>query len=162
MVTKDEKDRGNLGVLFDSMSLAILPPMYFFAHLYYTDIPSITMILFTIYFSLKEKYFLSSLFGGLSVLMRQTNIVWMTGIFGAHLVDLMISRVYKRLKLEETTFSQFIFALKSHLKSPRMLLDFIVSAITKFYGYIMIIMAFIAFLYINGSIVGKTESISVS
>lgn len=154
MMTTDKADRGRLNVLFDSMALAVLPPMYFFAHLYYTDIPSITMILSTVYYSLKEKYFLSSLFGLLSVIMRQTNIVWMAGIFGAHLVDLMISRVYQRLRLEETTLSQFTFALKVHLKSPKMLIEFILEAIKKFYGYIMVTLAFIAFLYVNGSIVG--------
>lgn len=158
MVTRQEVDRGRLGVLLDSSAIAILPPMYFFAHLYYTDIPSITMILFTIYFSLKERFFISSMFGFLSVIMRQTNIVWTAGLLGAHLVDLMISKSYKRLKLEETTFSQLLFALKSHLMSPKMLLDFIVTALKSFYGYILVILAFIAFLYVNGSIVVGDKS----
>lgn len=155
MMIFDKTDRGRLNVLLDSIALAILPPMYFFAHLYYTDIPSITMILFTLYYSLKEKYFISSIFGMMSVIVRQTNIVWMAGIFGAHLVDLIISRVYKKLRLEETTVSQLIFALKCHLKSPTMLFQFISEAIIKFFGYILVVLAFIIFLYINGSIVGK-------
>lgn len=155
MVIRDKVDRGRLGVLFDSTAIAILPPMYFFAHLYYTDIPSITMILFTIYFSLKERFFISSIFSLLSVIMRQTNIVWTAGLLGAHLVELMISKSYKRLQLEETTFSQLLFALKSHLTSARMLFDFILSALKTFYGYILVIFTFMAFLYINGSIVGK-------
>lgn len=155
MITKEEKDKGKLGVLFESMAIATLPPMYFFSHLYYTDIPSITMILFTIYFSLKDRNFISSIFGLFSVIMRQTNIVWIAGIFGRCLVDLMISKSFKRLSLEETTFSQFLHAIKSHLANPKMLLDFIVSAVKKFYGFIMVILAFIVFLYINGSIVGE-------
>lgn len=156
-MTANKTERGRLSVLFESMAIAILPPMYFFAHLYYTDIPSITMILFMLYFSLKEKFLISSLFGMLSVVMRQTNIVWMAGIFGAHLVDLMISRVYQRLRLDETTLSQFAYALKCHLKSPKMLFQFTLEAIKKFYGYIMVILAFIAFVYLNGSIVGKLK-----
>lgn len=163
MLTSDKNDRGKLGVLYDSMALAILPPMYFFAHLYYSDIPSITMILFTIYFSLKERHFISSIFGFLSVLMRQTNIVWIAGILGTHLVDLMISESYKKLtnlnlKLEDTTFTHLIFALKSHLKmtseSLWMLFHYVVKAVKKFYGYMMVICAFIVFLFVNGSIVG--------
>lgn len=95
----------------------------------------------------------------LSVIMRQTNIVWVAGIFGGHLVDLMISRVYQKLRLEETTFSQFFHALKYHLKSPTMLFQFILEAIKKFYGYMLAIIAFLAFLYVNGSIVGKLSNI---
>lgn len=155
MLASGENDRGRLGILYESMALAILPPMYFFSHLYYTDIPSITMILFLTYFSLKKRYLISAIFGFLSVIMRQTNIVWTAGILGAHLVDLMISKSYKRLKLEETTFSQLIYALKSHLMSIGILFDFVVSAVKLFYGYIMVILAFIAFLFINGSIVGE-------
>jgi hypothetical protein len=81
----------------------------------------------------------------------------MAGIFGAHLIDLMISRVYVRLRLQETTISQFVHALKCHLKSPTMLFQFIFEAIKKFYGYMLVILAFIAFLFINGSIVGKFQ-----
>lgn len=157
MITVSKLDRGKLNVLIDAMALSILPPMYFFAHIYYTDIPSITMILFTLFYSMKEKFLISSLFGLFSVIMRQTNIVWMAGIFGSHLVDLMVSRVYKKLKLEETTLSQLIHAAIFHLKSPAMLFQFIYEAIRKFYGYIMIVLAFIAFLYVNGSIVGEFE-----
>ena len=155
ITSKNKSDRGRLGVLVDTMALSILPPMYFFAHLYYTDIPSITMILLSLLYSLKEKYFLSSLFGLLSVLMRQTNIVWMCGIFGAHLMELLISRAYKRLRLEETTFSQFISALNIHLGSLGMLLKFVLEVMKKFYGYILVVAAFLVFLYVNGSIVGE-------
>lgn len=153
-ISADRNDQGKLGVLIDSMALISLPPMYFFAHLYYTDIPSITTILLTIYFSLKEKFFISSLFGILSVLMRQTNIVWIGGVLGAHMIDLMILNSHEKTSLEETTLSHFLYALKLHLKTPKLLMKFLILTTKKFYGYFLCILSFIAFLYINGSIVG--------
>lgn len=152
----DEKnDEGRVNVLLDTLSLVTLPPLYFFSFVYYTDIPSITSILLTIYFSLNERYFLSSLNGFFSVIMRQTNIVWIAGILGAHIIDNMIRKIYPKLKLEESTFSQFWFALKSHFKQPRLIFELLLETFKKFYGYVLVVIAFLVFLYINGSIVGK-------
>jgi len=61
-------------VALETIALSTLPPMYFFAHLYYTDVPSITAILLMLLASLDKSYWLSATFGGVSVLMRQTNI----------------------------------------------------------------------------------------
>lgn len=154
LIVGERNDKGKLNVLLDSMSIAILPPMYFFSHVYYTDIPSLTTILFTLYFSLKDKYFISSFFGFLSVLMRQTNIVWVAAVFGTHIVDRMMRRIYPKLKLEESTFSQFLFTVKSFLKQPRMIVSLFFEILKNFYGYIAVVASFLVFLYINGSIVG--------
>lgn len=145
----------NYDALLETITLASLPPMYFFAHLYYTDVPSITMILFMLLFSLLQRHKLSALSGAASVLMRQTNIVWVAGTLGVHLVDKMMVKIYPKMKRENATFSNFLFALKAHLKHPRIMLEFVGGAIRDCYGYFAIIIAFIYFLYVNGSIVGK-------
>lgn len=137
------------------MALATLPPMYFFAHIYYTDIPSITMILLLIFFSLKKYHKTSAFFGAASVLMRQTNIVWVASTLGVHMVDKMMNKIYPKARRQSTTFGNFWFALKSHLKYPRLLMSLIWGSIKEFYGYMLIIIGFIAFLIKNGSIVGK-------
>lgn len=151
--------RTNYDVLLETMTISALPPLYFFAHVYYTDIPSITFILFMLLFSFRKQHLRATTFGALSVLMRQTNIVWVAGALGVHLVDKMMIKVYPKMKRETATFGNFWFALKSHLKHPRILLEFIAGSIVDFYGYFAIIIAFAVFLYKNGSIVGK---ISVS
>lgn len=137
------------------MALATLPPMYFFAHVYYSDIPSITMILLMILFSLKKFHKSSALFGAGSVLMRQTNIVWVAGTLGVHLVDKMMYKVYPKTRRQNATFGNFWFALKTHLNHPKILIGFIGGSIREFYGYMLIIIGFIVFLVKNGSIVGK-------
>jgi alpha-1,2-glucosyltransferase len=154
MVLRRKLDRGKLNVLLDSCAIAILPPMYFFSHVYYTDVPSMTTILFLVYFSMKEYYFVSSIFGFFSVLMRQTNIVWVAGLFGALALECMIKKVYPKVNLDKSTFSQLMFASKSTLIKPRILISLMIEIVKKFYGYIAVVVSFIVFLYINGSIVG--------
>lgn len=151
--TSDKKS--NIDVLLETITIATLPPMYFFAHVYYTDIPSITMILFMILFSLTRHHKLSSLFAAGSVLMRQTNIVWVAGTLGVHLVDKMMLKIYPKMKRENAKFSNFLFALKSHLKRPTMLANFMFDSICEFYGYMLVIIGFLVFLVKNGSIVGE-------
>lgn len=143
--------------MLETITLASLPPMYFFAHLYYTDVPSITMILFMLLFSLLQRHKLSALSGAASVLMRQTNIVWVAGTLGVHLVDKMMMKIYPKMKRHNATFSNLLFALKAHLKHPRIMVEFIGGAIRDCYGYFAIIIGFMYFLYVNGSIVGKLK-----
>lgn len=113
------------------------------------------MILFMLLFSLKQHHKLSALFGAFSVLMRQTNILWVAGTLGVHLVDKMMLKVYPKMKRENATFGNFLFALKSHLKHPKILMEFMFGSIWDFFGYILVIVSFMVFLYINGSIVGE-------
>lgn len=56
--------------------LSLYPLHWFFTFLYYTDVASLTAVLAMYLLVLKRKYLFSSLFGVLSVLIRQTNIIW--------------------------------------------------------------------------------------
>ncbi|PIN11975.1 Alpha-1,2 glucosyltransferase/transcriptional activator [Handroanthus impetiginosus] len=60
-----------------SVVLSLYPLHWFFTFLYYTDVASLTAVLAMYLLLLKKKYLLSSLLGALSVLIRQTNIIWM-------------------------------------------------------------------------------------
>lgn len=78
-------------VLLESVSLALLPPLYFFSHLYYTDVLSVTMVLAMIYFAMQGKNNWGALMACLAVLMRQTNIVWVGFVLGAQVIDFVLS-----------------------------------------------------------------------
>lgn len=145
--------KNNHDVLLETLALISLPPMYFFTLIYYTDVPSITMILFMLLLSLRKYHKSSVIFAALSVLMRQTNIVWVVGVVGVHLVDKMMLNVYPKMRRENATFGNFMFALKTHLKNPKMFVNFVWRAILENFGYFLIIFAFIAFIIVNGSIV---------
>ncbi|GER54370.1 Dol-P-Glc:Glc(2)Man(9)GlcNAc(2)-PP-Dol alpha-1,2-glucosyltransferase [Striga asiatica] len=61
---------------FQAVILSLYPLHWFFTFLYYTDVASLTAVLAMYLLALKKKYLLSSLLGALSVLIRQTNIIW--------------------------------------------------------------------------------------
>lgn len=151
LISNDQ--RNNYDVLLETITLVTLPPLYFFAHVYYTDVPSITMILAMLLFSLLKSHKLSTVFAAFSVLMRQTNVVWVAGALGVHMVDKMMQRIYPKMRRGNATFSNFLFALREHLKQPRILFELIGGSIRDLYGYIAVVLGFIAFLVYNGSIV---------
>ncbi|KAG5676778.1 hypothetical protein PVAND_006587 [Polypedilum vanderplanki] len=149
----EKKKSDDYDILLNSLSIVLLPPMYFFSLIYYTDIPAITTILSTIYFSMKSQHVLSSICGFLSVLMRQTNICWVAGILGMNIIDAMIAKVYPNIDLKKSSTKHLYVAIKNHLKKPKMLYELILKILINFYGYIIVILCFVLFLILNGSIV---------
>ncbi|XP_047960648.1 dol-P-Glc:Glc(2)Man(9)GlcNAc(2)-PP-Dol alpha-1,2-glucosyltransferase isoform X3 [Salvia hispanica] len=62
---------------FRAVVLSLYPLHWFFSFLYYTDVASLTAVLAMYLLVLKKKYICSSLLGAVSVLVRQTNIIWL-------------------------------------------------------------------------------------
>lgn len=169
----------NSKVLLQALNLAILPPLYFFSHVYYTDTLSLTFLLAfsRLCFTNKHRLFIL-IFGALSILMRQTNVVWIAMVFGHKLLDIFIrsSRVFgnhyvsnmnlskKSLIAQDVdtsklkryyNLSDVFYATKYHLKT----------LFKTFFKYLtfqdfvtlsthsILLISFIIFLYNNGSIV---------
>ncbi|XP_014362804.2 putative Dol-P-Glc:Glc(2)Man(9)GlcNAc(2)-PP-Dol alpha-1,2-glucosyltransferase [Papilio machaon] len=86
-----------LKIVLQAVNLTILPPLYFFSHVYYTD--TLSMMFLLAYTRLcignSNKFFIL-VFGLCCVLMRQTNIAWIFMIFMHRNIDVFIksSRVY--------------------------------------------------------------------
>ncbi|XP_023739100.1 dol-P-Glc:Glc(2)Man(9)GlcNAc(2)-PP-Dol alpha-1,2-glucosyltransferase [Lactuca sativa] len=57
--------------------LALYPLHWFFSFLYYTDVASLTVVLAMYLMCLKKNYISSALLGAISIVIRQTNIIWM-------------------------------------------------------------------------------------
>ncbi|XP_055305543.1 putative Dol-P-Glc:Glc(2)Man(9)GlcNAc(2)-PP-Dol alpha-1,2-glucosyltransferase [Sitodiplosis mosellana] len=154
-------------IAMETLTLSLLPPAYLFAHLYYTDITSITMILGMFLFNIKQRHNISALFGFASVLMRQTNIVWVGMILGTTIMDKLISQTLPFIKKDsekrptnsysynfQDIFSVFCFYSKRVYLVPKQIRLLFVHLI----GYILTIAAFIAFILVNGSIVVGDKS----
>lgn len=76
--------KASVGVhLVQSASLALLPPLYFFSFLYYTDCGSMFWIIFTYYLHLCKRHNWAALSGLVSMFFRQTNVIWIF-FFAAH------------------------------------------------------------------------------
>lgn len=145
----------------ETLTLTLLPPLYFFSFLYYTDIVSITFVLAMVYYSLKQRYLWSSVFGLGSVLMRQTNIVWVGIIFAQAALDNIAS--VRRKKVPEALKSEDLFRtvldlLKDTYTRPRHFLNEILLIVRSFWGFIVVLASFVAFVIVNGSIVVGDKS----
>lgn len=97
MILHLNRNKLNFQIIVETLSIALLPPMYFFAHLYYTDIVAICAVLGMIMFSLQNKHTMGTVFGMLSVLMRQTNIVWVAMIVGYNVMDFLVAATSKKI-----------------------------------------------------------------
>ena len=58
------------------LQLGLLPILFPFFFLIYTDVLSLLFVLSMFYFCLKENYLLSAIFGILSFVVRQNNVIW--------------------------------------------------------------------------------------
>ncbi|XP_048003624.1 putative Dol-P-Glc:Glc(2)Man(9)GlcNAc(2)-PP-Dol alpha-1,2-glucosyltransferase [Leguminivora glycinivorella] len=96
-------------IVLQAFNLAILPPLYFFSHVYYTDTLSLTFLLAfsRLCFTSRHKFFIL-VFGLCSVLMRQTNIVFIAMVLGHKVLDIMIksSRVFGNKYLTRTLLNK--------------------------------------------------------
>ncbi len=60
----------------NSITITLFPLNYFFQFLYYTDVGSTFFTLLAYYYNLKSRHYLTLIFGIISILFRQTNIIW--------------------------------------------------------------------------------------
>lgn len=64
-------------LLLSSVAIILTPPLFFFNSLYYTDAGSLLFTLLAYLLSKNEHHIIASLFGFISILFRQTNVVWL-------------------------------------------------------------------------------------
>ncbi|XP_022915025.1 dol-P-Glc:Glc(2)Man(9)GlcNAc(2)-PP-Dol alpha-1,2-glucosyltransferase [Onthophagus taurus] len=149
-----------------ALNLSLLPPLYFFNNLYYTDVISLTFVLIMILASLENKHLFAALAGFVTILIRQTNVIWVGFIFGRYFLNnyfhycLKSKKVVKNELITDRDVKHFsyndfknVFALK---KLP-------VSVMVNSFYYVMLFLGFLAFLVINkGIVVGdKTAHVAV-
>lgn len=76
--TLDQSTTSDLAkILLTSVAIITLPPLFFFNSLYYTDAGSLLFTLLSYLLAVNDHHLLSSFFGLIAILFRQTNIVWL-------------------------------------------------------------------------------------
>ncbi|XP_037934963.1 putative Dol-P-Glc:Glc(2)Man(9)GlcNAc(2)-PP-Dol alpha-1,2-glucosyltransferase [Teleopsis dalmanni] len=148
-----KRSKSSLAAL-DAFTIAALPPLYFFSHLYYTDTISLTTILLFYYFWQKESHLQAAVYAAASVLMRQTNVVWVGMAFGIMSLDVLIKNyaAFKRIKYHQVqTFK--VQTWLEILTNFKLMLRSIWQILKKGCFYLVILLPFVAFVFINGSIV---------
>lgn len=163
----------------EALTLSFLPPLYFFNHLYYTDVPALTTVLLMLYLSLKERHVLATFAAITSVAMRQTNIVWVGMVLGVCVLNYVVARAHPfmsgktknrcgihnytlnvsyscicRQNLTNFLLTQDLITVTDvYLHRPDLIWTHFKAILMLFYGYISVIIGFLVFVWYNGSIV---------
>lgn len=73
--------------LAQALSLSLYPVVFFFGFLYYTDAASLCSVLGMYYLARREKHVAAAALGGVSLMFRQTNVVWVCFVLGTSIVE---------------------------------------------------------------------------
>lgn len=178
-------DRSLNNVELETLSVALLPPMYFFAHLYYTDVVSVSAVLALMLFNMRNQHNIASIFGKslslyglnehfrhtfvidltvsgfLSVLMRQTNIVWVAMLFGTTVIDKLVFQTLPFIKQNKSYgrtdhvygFHDILAVLQFYGKRFYLIPKQVKLLVLHLAGYVLVLGGFVAFVVWNGSIV---------
>ncbi|KAK6146922.1 hypothetical protein DH2020_017834 [Rehmannia glutinosa] len=101
---------------FHAVVLSLYPLHWFFTFLYYTDVASLTAVLAMYLLILKKKYLFSSLLGALSVLIRQTNAIWMLFVACAGVIEFAQSHQKYSVEIDDFSTSKEKDDLSAHRK----------------------------------------------
>ncbi|XP_043471670.1 putative Dol-P-Glc:Glc(2)Man(9)GlcNAc(2)-PP-Dol alpha-1,2-glucosyltransferase [Leptopilina heterotoma] len=144
--------------LVSSYNIVLFPPLFFWFFLYYTDVFSVTMILAVNLLHLQGRIKSSALAGVVSVIVRQTNIIWVALIGIEEVLNFLELKAEKSLSGDVRNSSKHLQWLLDtiNVQVRRGLLSFlkfsmeILSALTP---YIIVGILFLAFIVWNGDIV---------
>lgn len=127
------------------------PLLYFFTFLYYTDQGSTFFTLLCYLLSLNAYHKSAAIVGAIAIMFRQTNVIWVMFAVGVSVVriydaSLRVSSVQEKLALStdfRTYYNVFVLITKRQFSK--------IMSIS--WPYILVALAFIAFVIFNGSIV---------
>ena len=151
-----------LGV-WSSLNMSFLPVLFMFNFLYYTDPTSTAMVLLTYCLHLSRQDWLAAFSGGLAVLCRQTNIVWVFLPAAETAVNLIISEVrfhQARTKRPPTLSLTALGQLREigaglldMISYPWLIMRLVGLVVFKCGGYLVVGIGFLIFVHVNQGIV---------
>ena len=156
--------------LFSALTLAFFPLQYFFAFLYYTDVGSTCMVLLMYCLHLDKRDWFAAFIGALAVLFRQTNIVWVFFVAVQcaipHLVafahEARMVQLQPPIRFSLTTIGQLqelLEGLYLLLFTPKKSLQLLFHILKDCLGYLIVAVAFVAFVVHNqGVVVGDRSA----
>ena len=149
--------------LWSSLNISLLPPLFFSSLLYYTDPLSTCLVLLTYTLHISDRPLLASLAGAFSVLCRQTNIVWvfLAAAETAGQVTLEEVRAHQLRTRHPPTIpltatgqlAELSQGLAQLVVSPILLARLVGLIVFRCIGYIIVGLAFLAFVHFNQGIV---------
>ncbi|KAI8871239.1 hypothetical protein GQ42DRAFT_144905 [Ramicandelaber brevisporus] len=137
-------------IAVETLVLSLFPISFFFVPLYYTDTGSTLFVLWMYALTLQRRYLAASVIGGVSLLFRQTNVVWTGMAMAIAVVDV----VARRCGDAETRRVLYGMAASS-LANGRFVnaLTNLIVVLASTSGFLCVIAAFAWFIVWNGGIV---------
>ncbi len=166
----------------NACAIILFPLNYFFQFLYYTDVGSTFFCLLAYYYNLKAKHNYSLAFGIISILFRQTNIIWIGFFFMLCILNEInkmikepksknsnksslanVSNIFQLLAVQSNEFSSLLTSKTFYMKvftedlsfKKRLLLKNLIhifNSTSSFKPYFIQIIAFLTFVYYNNGI----------
>jgi len=159
----EKQDYSSNLTLLNSLNLSLLPVLFMFNFLYYTDTISTTMVLLTYSLYLSDQHYIAGFTGFCAVFCRQTNIVWVflvaclaAGQTLTSEVQLHMVRTKHPPTIPLTTMGQTVELLEGTvllLRSPWRFAKMLGLIVVECAAYILVGVGFIIFIKLNGGIV---------
>ncbi|KAK4319854.1 hypothetical protein Pmani_009241 [Petrolisthes manimaculis] len=140
-------------LLVGGVNLCLLPVLYWFTFLYYTDVLSTLVVLVMMLLHLHHAPFAASAMGVVAVMMRQTNIVWVGFLCILTAVDVLGARVLKAPINTIVDAKAVVKKLRRTASKPYRLAEIVADVVVECLGYGTVLTGFLAFMGYNGGIV---------
>ncbi|CAL7940024.1 unnamed protein product [Xylocopa violacea] len=144
--------------LIVSCNITLFPPLFFWHFLYYTDVVSINAVLLMLLLHSHRKWKLASFIGLLSMLIRQTNIIWVAFIFVEHIFDLLEHKMSKPISNQEycsVSYLKLIWKkiIEETYHGWKSFAIFIIQLCVQLIPYVTVCVLFVIFVIWNKGIV---------
>ncbi|XP_066972896.1 dol-P-Glc:Glc(2)Man(9)GlcNAc(2)-PP-Dol alpha-1,2-glucosyltransferase [Macrobrachium rosenbergii] len=140
-------------LMLSAVNLSLLPVMYWFTFLYYTDVLSTLVVFIMILLHLHRAPNAAGIMGAVAFVIRQTNIVWVGFMFVLLASDVLGIRVLKSPIMTFSDIRMLLKKLKKIATKPYRLAEVLTDLVYDTLSYSIVLMSFIAFVLYNGGIV---------
>nr|CAB3221164.1 putative Dol-P-Glc:Glc(2)Man(9)GlcNAc(2)-PP-Dol alpha-1,2-glucosyltransferase [Phallusia mammillata] len=146
-----------------ALVIGLFPLLYFYSFLYYTEPGSTFLILAAYLFCLKGQHRVASILSALSIIFRQTNVVWtifMAGtIVAKHIDDLSEMEKIKTSAEVKDKFARFLAKVMLFVVRYLLVLEHLLTIGLLIWPYAVVVICFGLFVYVNNGVaVGDKDS----
>lgn len=148
------QENTELQIVFNSLVLGLLPFLYFFSWLYYTDPGATFFTLLTYLFCLYKQYGFSAGAGIIAIVFRQTNVIWIVFCLCVAEIEIIESDMQCDVSLKKNQdFDYFKIILKTYCLNMYRLITLVKKSFVKLWMYLCVLCGFIIFVILNDGVV---------
>ncbi|XP_053998466.1 putative Dol-P-Glc:Glc(2)Man(9)GlcNAc(2)-PP-Dol alpha-1,2-glucosyltransferase isoform X1 [Hylaeus anthracinus] len=138
-------------------NIMFFPPLFFWHFLYYTDVLSVNTVLLMLLLHLRKQFKTAAFVGFLSVLIRQTNIIWVAFVTVERAFDLLDHKMHKSISREQYSSIIYLQLLWKKIIEEchgwASFVKFIIRMCVELLPYVTVCLTFLTFVIWNKGIV---------